>query len=78
MENINIGDLFEAGHNLEGWISSADQCMLPRKHTTWNSNKRADGGLMYLNVYEMGANAEDEDVRDIINPHSCWESFWKR
>ena len=43
LENINNGDLFEAGHNLEGWISTADQRLLLRKHTTWNSYKRADG-----------------------------------
>ena len=41
-EDINTGDLF--GHNPEGWISSADQCLLLRKHTR-NPNKRTDDDL---------------------------------
>ena len=64
LRNNNNGDLFEAGHNLEGWISTADQRLLLRKHTTWNSNKRADGDLTQSHpiVFSVQSNSGGQKI----------------
>ena len=78
LENINNGDLFEAGHNLEGWISTADQRLLLRKHTTWNSNKRADGDLTQSHpiVFAVQSNSGGQKVLVKSGVNSKFQNVW--